>query len=87
MNGKILNQKWDVRAKHALYRKTGDWYHRLKDFPGALFDANGYVLFKDENEFLSSSYLQIKDDVHVPNGISNIPNYTRMSPSKPVNLL
>jgi 5-methylcytosine-specific restriction protein A len=85
MNGKILNQKWGVMAKHALYRKTGDWYHRLENFPGALFDANGYVLFRNENEFLSSPYLQIKNDVHVPSGISNIPSYVKMSVSKPVN--
>jgi hypothetical protein len=78
MNGEILNQKWNVGAKHALYRETGDWYHCLEQFPGALFDLNGYVLFKDKEEFLSSPYLQIKSDVHVPNGISNIPNYVRV---------
>jgi hypothetical protein len=78
MNGKILNRKWNVGAKHALYRKSGDWYHCLEQFPGALFDPTGYVLFKDKKEFLSSPHLQIKHDVHVPNRISNIPNYVRV---------
>ena len=79
MNGKTLNRKWNVGAKHALYRATGDWYHCLEHFPGALFDVNGYVLFKTEEEFRSCHYLQIQSDVHVPNGISNIPSYVKVS--------
>jgi len=82
MNGKILNRKWSVNAKHALYRKTGDWYHQLEHFPGALFDESGYVLFETENEFHSCPHLQIQADVHVPNGISNIPTYIKMSALK-----
>ena len=75
ITGNKLNQAWKVGAKHALYRRSGDWYHRLERFPGALFDLNGYVLFKNRREFISSRYLQIKEDVHVPGGIARIPIY------------
>jgi hypothetical protein len=77
ITGTKLNEDWEVRAKHALYRHSGDWYHQLEQFPGALFDANGYILFKSRAEYLSSPYLQIQQDVHVPGGISKIPGYIR----------
>lgn len=79
LTGKYLNMLWGVKAKHALYREDGKWYHQLKEFPGALFDANGYVVFETEEEFLESPYLQIGQDVHLTDGISAIPNYIRVS--------
>jgi len=33
LNGQPLNERWSVRPAHALYRRTGDWYHRLRRFP------------------------------------------------------
>src|SRR5260370_29233546 len=83
ITGTKLNQAWKVGAKHALFRRSGDWYHRLERFPGALFDLNGYVVFKNRKEFISSRYLQIKEDVHVPGGISSVPTYIKKrNPSK-----
>ena len=75
--GRQLNRLWKVGAKHALYRASGDWYHCLESFPGALFDRNGYVLFKTESEFRSCRDLQIRERVHVPGGISQIPTYVK----------
>jgi predicted restriction endonuclease len=74
--GKLLNERFKVGAKHALYREDGKWYHKLKGFPGALFDATGYLLFKTEEDFLKCKYLQIQKDVHAAYGISAIPGYT-----------
>jgi 5-methylcytosine-specific restriction enzyme A len=79
LSGKYLNKLWNVGAKHSLYRKDGKWYHPLKEFPGALFDANGYVVFETEKDYLESPHLQIQQDLHVNNGISSIPNYIRIS--------
>lgn len=78
MNGKILNRKWDVNAKHALFRESGDWYHQLRKFPGAFFDKHGYILFNTEEEYRNCPYLQIQQDVHVPNGIFAIPGYIQV---------
>ncbi len=78
MDAKQLCKRWNVKAKHSLYRKTGDWYHRLKQFPGALFDDKGYILFRTEQEYQQCIYLQIQQDVHVPQGISSIPGYIQI---------
>jgi hypothetical protein len=81
ITGNKLNEAWQAGAKHALYSRSGDWYHQLEQFPGGLFDANGYVLFNTQAEYLSSPYLQIQQDVHVPGGISQIPGYVRKANS------
>jgi 5-methylcytosine-specific restriction enzyme A len=80
--GKLLSQMWGVAAKHALYRKDGKWYHRLTDFPGVLFDANGFVVFKTEQEYKTCPQLQIREAVHVSGGIASIPGYVRLTETK-----
>lgn len=87
LSGKILNEIWNVGAKHSLYREDGKWFHQLKNFPGALFDANGYVVFQTEEDYLNSPYLQIQKDLHVPQGISTIPDYVRITGNKRLLLL
>lgn len=79
VNGKILNNLWDIGAKHALFREDGKWYHQLNDFPGVLFDANGYIVFESHEEYLDCPHLQIKKDLHVPRGISSIPGYVKIT--------
>ena len=72
-------KRWNLDVKHALYRKTGDWYHQLTGFPGALLDAHGYVLFETEAAYRACPQLRINQDVGVPGGISAIPGYTPVS--------
>ncbi len=79
LSGKYLNDLWEVGAIHSLYRKDGKWYHQLHGFPGVLFDANGYVVFENERDYLESPYLQIQQDLHVLGGISSMPNYVRIT--------
>ncbi|MDF2985219.1 MAG: endonuclease [Eubacterium sp.] len=76
--GKLLNEKWNVNAKHALYREDGKWYHHLTEFPGALFDKHGYILFNSKNEYISCNYLQHAKDLHCPSGISSINGYIKV---------
>jgi predicted HNH restriction endonuclease len=73
---KMLARRWKLSVKHALYRKTGDWYHQLGEFPGALLDENGYVIFLTEEEYRNCPQLRIRQDVAVRDGIKNIPGYT-----------
>ncbi len=75
ITGKYLNEHWDVRAKHALYHKDSSWYHVLERFPGALFDPNGYILFKTEAEYQNCTDLIIRQHTSVPDGIFSIPGY------------
>jgi len=74
-SGKALNREWQVGAKHALYRETGDWYHHLTRFPGALFDAHGYVLFRTKADYQRCPQLKHLKELHVPGGIAQIPSY------------
>jgi hypothetical protein len=76
--GRDLNREWLIGAKHALYREDGTWYHRLRQFPGALIDAKGYILFATEDDYRRCSLLQIGKQIGVPKGISKIPGYKRM---------
>ncbi len=78
--GFILNKKWNVNAKHALYRSDGTWYHVLVDFPGAYFDDHGYLLFNTEEEYRSSKYFNVTKEVGISRGISKIPGYVRIIP-------
>ena len=71
-------ERWNLDVRHALYRKTGDWYHQLERFPGALLDENGYVIFETEEAFRSCPELRIRQDVAAPGGIASIPGYTRV---------
>jgi 5-methylcytosine-specific restriction protein A len=78
IDGKTLNELWGVGAKHALYREDGKWYHHLEEFPGALFDRNGFIKFSTKDEYLASPFLQHGQHLHVPYGIAEMPGYIRV---------
>jgi predicted HNH restriction endonuclease len=77
--GRHLNEQWEVRAQHALYRENGTWYHHLTRFPGALFDANGYLVFDTQEEYQRCKYLQLGKQLSVPGGISSVPGYVNVT--------
>jgi len=76
---KELASRWGLKVRHALYRKTGNWYHRLTRFPGALLDADGYVIFESEETFEGCPQLQVRKQVSAPKGIKAIPGYVYVS--------
>ena len=75
MTGKVLIKILDIEAKQALYREDGKWYHNLTKFPGVLFDKGGYVIFSNKKEYHANSNLQIKQDLHIKNGLSSLVEY------------
>ena len=79
-----LNLEWGVNAAHALYRRTGDWYHKLERFPGALFDESGYIVFDDQHHLERTPGILIgqggKNWISVPKGIVSVPGYVRRRP-------
>lgn len=78
ITGKQLNEEWKVGARHALYRETGNWFQLLKRFPGALFDANGYILFETRRDYEQCELLQRGKELGVSRGIASIPGYVTM---------
>lgn len=73
-----LNQLWKVGAVQARYRETGNWYHRLNQFPAALFDATGYILFRSEEDLKALTQIHILKQISVPHGISSLPGYVKV---------
>ena len=49
-NAKDLSAAWGITARHSLYSALGNWYHTPREFPFALLDENGYVLFDSERD-------------------------------------
>jgi len=77
LSGKSLKEKWKIPARQVLYHQDGTFYENLREFPGALCDPSGYVLFSSKDEYNSSSYLHIGLKLNVPEGISRMPGYRR----------
>jgi predicted restriction endonuclease len=46
-----------------------------------LFDSNGYVVIQSQAEYRNNPHLQIQQDLHVPDGISQMPGYVQISDS------
>lgn len=78
LTGRYLQEKWRIPARHVLYREDGRWYHHLTHFPGALCDANGYVLFSSAEEYEKHPDLNHGLQLNVPGGISSLRGYVRM---------
>ena len=84
LTGRTLNREIALGARHALYHKDGYWYDQLQEFPGALFDRDGYVLFNTREAYSGCPHLRHPEHqrtdgrpgtLSVPNGISSIPEY------------
>lgn len=84
VTGRILNERWGIGARHALYSKRGNWYHLLERFPGALCDATGYILFESQEDITNYPEISIssgdKNWIGVRGGISAMKGYVRHEP-------
>jgi 5-methylcytosine-specific restriction protein A len=77
-----LNEGWGVGAAQVRYSDDGHWCATLARFPGALFDAHGYVLFATEEEYRTSPHISVGKQISVPKpGISAMPGYVRVADS------
>lgn len=81
--GAKINQLLSLGAAQPYYFHAGNWYHRLKRFPGVLIDKAGYVRFETEEQYRSTEGVDISttsdNQVHVPQGISSLPGYQPFS--------
>jgi hypothetical protein len=83
--GRELARRWGLEVQQALYRKTGDWFHQLTRFPGALLDAEGYILFETKASFDACSQLRMGKNpgrnggwMSAPAGIKSLPGYVQV---------
>jgi len=74
--GKWLARKWNVPLPRkvgsiriqpgtAMYHRDGQYWNNLTNFPGALFDPSGYVLFEDEKAYRNSRHLKVKTQTNI----------------------
>lgn len=84
LTGKQLARDNGLTFAHVLYRKTGDWYHVINEYPAALMDDTGYVPFltlDDYARFITeSTNASVKENrstktLIVKGGISLQPGY------------
>ena len=76
-----MDEQWRVGARHALYEENGKFYMPLERFPGAYFDANGYVLFETRAQYENCAALNIGVRVNVTGGIASLPAYIKVENS------
>lgn len=86
--GRKLAALYKIPVRSAYYHDEGHWYWNLSDFPAAYFDANGYVIFQNEGEYLDNPYLSISSkntNVRNKRTIADMPGYRKLDPP-PVSL-
>ena len=76
-SGTALVQKHRIDFRQALFHKRGKFYSPLTQFPAALCDPNGYVVFSTEKAYRESPFLKIGSRVDVRAGISSMPQYKK----------
>ena len=77
-NAKTLANQWNVKAQDVRYHRDGHFYENVRNFPAALFDPNGYILFRTEAELRGVQRVKIGKKTNVRGGILSIPGYKRM---------
>lgn len=86
LSARQLVEKWEVKVNHALYHRDGRWYGMLKEWPGALMDPYGYIVFAKKRDYFECKRLSIDKDRRITNvkgrGISEIDGY-RPWPDQP----
>jgi len=82
IRGTQLAAEEGLPVHQAYYHHEGTWYQRITRFPAALFDREGYVVFRSEDAYLKLPGVNVTQKTHIPKGLPSLPGYTRMK--KPV---
>ena len=75
--GDVLIRKWRIPARQARFHRDGMFYELLTDFPAALCDCNGYVVFESSHDLEQFQQIRIGKKINVVGGVSSIPGYQR----------
>lgn len=70
-------EEWNVKEENSRYHRDGTFFTVLREFPGALFDRNGFVVFATESGYLTTPGLKPRQRLNVPGGISSLPGYIK----------
>jgi len=82
-SGKRLQREWRIPVKQTHYHYQGTFYMPLTEFPAALADRNGYVIFNTEQELRKRPDAKLRSlgtpnpRLGVKDGISTLSAYVR----------
>ena len=92
--GTWLAKRWKVplakkstsrfQAGTAFFHRDGHYWNRLKNFPGALFDTTGYVLFQNEDQYLSCSGITVKSQTNLTGSVTRLSQVSGYVVGQPV---
>ncbi len=82
VTGELLNRKYRLGARHALYHKDGTFYERLSRFPAVYCDTRGFVRFDSEQQFILDSILNVGEKVNIHRSLASHPRYQRFPDAK-----
>ena len=76
--GQTLVETWGLPVRQARFARDGKFYMPLHEFPGALCDPHGYIIFESRDEYLRCQQLHVGSRLNVRGGIARLPGYVRM---------
>ena len=82
--GKKLRGAWSIPAMRVYFHQDGDFYEVPIEFPAALCDMNGCILFKSREEMTVTRGVSVTSKVHIPDGISSLDGYKKSNLPIPI---
>lgn len=77
--GQTLIETWQLPVRQARFARDGKFYMPLSEFPAALCDPDGYVIFQSSADYMECPQLNVGTRLNVRGGIAALPGYVRMS--------
>ncbi len=78
VRGSQLADREGLSVKRAYYHHEGTWFQVPIEFPAALFDPRGYVVFETESEFRNTPGVEVGEKTNIHEGIWKLSKYRTM---------
>jgi 5-methylcytosine-specific restriction protein A len=75
--GREINNRLNLGGINAYYRSTGNFFHKLINFPGVLIDPHGYIFFNNQFDYENDPELEINERTHFKPYINCLNNHSR----------
>jgi hypothetical protein len=76
--GEELIKRWKIHAAQVRFHRSGNLYEVPKQFPAALADRNGYVVFQSKGDLRRAPQITLGKKLNVRGGISTMPGYQKV---------
>ncbi|MDA1279188.1 MAG: hypothetical protein O3B95_04000 [Chloroflexi bacterium] len=79
VRGRQLAIRERLNVKKAYYHWEGTFFEKVREFPAALFDRFGYVVFDSEQKYLNDPKVFVGKKTNIPSRINTFTEYVKMS--------